>query len=330
MLNKLLLSDASLEDSMGHFGVGHTDDGDDEAGLTCMISNSRIPEDYEPGRFHLFGSGMYTVVKPKSASLFSGLGRHGGTPPIAPLGVEVSADATRLMVVLYCPKAALSPDGTMPLASLPNRTPLLLGPEVTNPLCDTIVFDSEFLTDPFLFLFFFFFFHSGARETEFTNHSVWSHDGHVIMERVSHLKLMSMGLLQTCSYVTEQMQSNVKIDINKFLQAFSIEVDGHHVHPPSWTEREQDSVTSSSNQSHAQIQQMTSTSTPPSTNFLNIDNYCVSRQAEAIRWINLQERRSSIISRVQPTTAEQYQHLRDNVTLDSGPFRRTAKATKGT
>ena len=150
------------------------------------------------------------------------------------------------------------------------------------------------------------------------------------MERVSHLKLMSMGLLQTCSYVTEQMQSNVKIDINKFLQAFSIEVDGHHVHPPSWTEREQDSVTSSSNQSHAQIQQMTSTSTPPSTNFLNIDNYCVSRQAEAIRWINLQERRSSIISRVQPTTAEQYQHLRDNVTLDSGPFRRTAKATKGT
>ena len=158
MLNKLLLSDASLEDSMGHFGVGHTDDGDDEAGLTCMISNSRIPEDYEPGRFHLFGSGMYTVVKPKSASLFSGLGRHGGTPPIAPLGVEVSADATRLMVVLYCPKAALSPDGTMPLASLPNRTPLLLGPEVTNPLCDTIVFDSEFLTDPFLFLFFFFLF----------------------------------------------------------------------------------------------------------------------------------------------------------------------------
>jgi hypothetical protein len=122
---------------MGFFGLtaGHTDDGDDEAGLTCMISNSRIPDDYEAGRFHIFGSGMYTNVKPKSVSMFSGLGRHGGTPPIAPYGQEVLQDATRLMIVLYCPKAALSPSGTsMPLASLPNGTPLLLGPEVTNPL----------------------------------------------------------------------------------------------------------------------------------------------------------------------------------------------------
>ena len=50
------------------------DEGDDEAGLTCMISNSRIPEDYEPGHFHLFGTGMYVIVKPKTASVFSGLG----------------------------------------------------------------------------------------------------------------------------------------------------------------------------------------------------------------------------------------------------------------
>lgn len=121
---------------MGFFGLteGHTDDGDDEAGLTCMISNSRIPEDYEPGRFHLFGMGMYIILKPKTASVFSGLAKHGGTPPIAPYGVTPSEDAIRLMIVFYCPKAALSPDGTsMPLASLPNGTPLILGPEITNP-----------------------------------------------------------------------------------------------------------------------------------------------------------------------------------------------------
>lgn len=125
-----------LESSMGFFGLtaGHTDDGDDEAGLTCMISSSRIPDDYETGRFHLFGAGMYVILKPKTASLFSGLGKHGGTPPIAPKGQTPSEDAVRLMVVLYCPKAALSPDGTsMPLASLPNGTPLILGPEITNP-----------------------------------------------------------------------------------------------------------------------------------------------------------------------------------------------------
>ena len=121
---------------MGFFGLteGHTDEGDDEAGLTCMISNSRIPADYEPGRFHLFGTGMHVILKPKMACLFSGLGKHGGTPPIAPKGVTPSKAAARLMIVCYCPKAALSPNGmSMPFASLPNGTPLILGPEITNP-----------------------------------------------------------------------------------------------------------------------------------------------------------------------------------------------------
>ena len=113
---------------------GHTDDGDNEAGLTCMISNSHIPEDYEAGRFHIFGAGTYIILKPNVASVFSGLQKHGGTPPIAPKGIIPSEDAVRLMIVLYCPKAALSPDGnSMPLASLPNGTPLILGPEITNP-----------------------------------------------------------------------------------------------------------------------------------------------------------------------------------------------------
>jgi hypothetical protein len=121
---------------MVFFGLteGHTDEGDDEAGLTCMISNSRIPEDYEPGRFHLFGAGIYVILKTKTASIFSGLQKHGGTPPIAPKGVIPSEDATRLMIVFYCPTAALSPDGnSMPLASLPNGTPLIFGPEITTP-----------------------------------------------------------------------------------------------------------------------------------------------------------------------------------------------------
>lgn len=309
---------------MGFFGLsaGHTDDGDDEAGLTCMISNSRIPDNYEPGRFHLFGSGMYTVVKPKSISIFSGLGRHGGTPPIAPDGVVVSQDATRLMMVFYCPKVALSPAGTsMPLASLPNGTPLLLGPEVTNPLYDPI-FLCSFISFQFICIY-----HSGARETEFTGHSVWSHDAHIVMEEESHLNLMTMGLLQTCSYVTEQMQSKVTIDVNKFLEAFSIEVDGSRIHPPSWTQSAQDSA---SFRPHAQIQRgSTSNPSSASTNVFDMDSYRTSRQAEAIRWINLQEKRSSIIARLQPTTAEEYQLLRDAVTSDHGPLRRTYKKKTG-
>jgi len=48
---------------MGFFGKGHSDDGDDEGGLTCMISNSQLPDNYEPGRFHIFAIGMYIIVK---------------------------------------------------------------------------------------------------------------------------------------------------------------------------------------------------------------------------------------------------------------------------
>src|ERR1700679_2250973 len=124
---------------MGFFGLtaGHTDDGDDEAGLTCMISNSRLPNDYEPGRFHIFAIGMYVIVKPKTTSIFSGLGKHGGTPPIAPDGVaplQLEA-AVRLMIVFYCPKSILSSEeNSIPFASLPNGTPLTLGPEITAPL----------------------------------------------------------------------------------------------------------------------------------------------------------------------------------------------------
>ena len=121
---------------MGFFGLtaGHTDDGDDEAGLTCMISNSRLPDSYEPGRFHMFGTGTYIIVRPKIASIFSGLGKHGGTPPIAPDGVVPLRAAGRLMMVLYSPQSILSPDGnSIPFASLPNGMPLTLGPEITAP-----------------------------------------------------------------------------------------------------------------------------------------------------------------------------------------------------
>ena len=58
------MSDKGLESAMRFFGLtaGHTNDGNDEAGLTCMISNLCIPDTYEPGRFHLFGIGAYICI----------------------------------------------------------------------------------------------------------------------------------------------------------------------------------------------------------------------------------------------------------------------------
>ena len=169
--------------------------------------------------------------------------------------------------------------------------------------------------------------YSGAWETEFTGHSIWSHDVHVVMEEASHLKLITMGLLQTCSYVTEQMQTKVTINVNKFLEAFSIEVNGSRIHPPSWTTSKNNSVTIEPPTPTPQV----STSNRSTLDKINFDmeDYRTCRQEEAIRWINLQERRSSIIARLQPTAAEEYQNLRDAVTSESGPLRRTVKKQPG-
>lgn len=108
-----------------------------------------------------------------------------------------------------------------------------------------------------------------------------------------------------------------------------MEADGTRIHPSSWTLSEQDSASFGP---HSQIRQASTSnlsSQAMSTNILNMDNYRTSRQAEAIRWIDLQERRSSIISRLQPTTAEEYQHLRDAVTSENAPIRRTVKKKTG-
>ena len=159
---------------------------------------------------------------------------------------------------------------------------------------------------------------SGTRETDFTGHSVWTHDAHVVMDKVSHLNLIAMSLLQTCSYVTEQMRTEVTIDVNKFLEAFSIEVEGGRIHPPSWNRHENNSVT---------ITQ--SSPIPPTPYIFSMDDYRKCRQEEALRWINLQERRSSIIAQLQPVTPDEYNQLRNTVKMETGPLRRKAKKQAG-
>ena len=157
---------------------------------------------------------------------------------------------------------------------------------------------------------------SGARETAVTEHGVWSHDAHVIMQDVSHLKLITMGLLQTCNYVTEQMQTPVFIDVNKFMDSFSIKAkDGRDIHPPSWIEGEGDSVTFSTTIPSP-------SSLAPSQKPFTMDIYCRVRQAEEIRWINLQEKRASIIPRLQPVTPEEYQVRRDAIYAESSRLSR--------
>lgn len=148
-----------------------------------------------------------------------------------------------------------------------------------------------------------------------------------VMEESSHLNLMTMALLQTCGYVIDQMQTEVTMDINKFLEAFSIEGEEGPILPPSWTKTEGDSVAISQ---YARTLPMSPQINPsPIPSSFNMNDYRQCRQAEALRWINLQEKRASIIARLQPVSADEYEKLRNDILSKSGPLLRKQKKKTG-
>jgi hypothetical protein len=131
---------------MGEFGAqdGHIDRCDSAGGLTTMVANSRLPEGYEAGRFHLLGLGCYIKLEHSMTMAFCGLNRHGGSPPIAPPGEELLLHAYRLMTVLYPPQSMMSGAGVQvtPLASLPKGELLKLGPEITSYLWVCLLYEN--------------------------------------------------------------------------------------------------------------------------------------------------------------------------------------------
>ena len=145
------------------------------------------------------------------------------------------------------------------------------------------------------------------------------------MEERSHLNLMTMALLQTCGYVIDQMQTEVTIDINKFLEAFSIEGEGGSIRPPSWTKDEHNLAVITPH-SPALPPQSSSSANPSS---FNMDDYRQCWQVEALCWIDLQEKRASIIARLQPVSAEEYQNQRDAILSKPGPLLRKHKRKTG-
>jgi hypothetical protein len=56
--------------------------------------------------------------------------------------------------------------------------------------------------------------------------------------------------------------------------------------------------------------------------YFTMKDYSHCRRAEALWWINLQEKCASIIARLQPVTPQEYQEHRDAVNSASGPLRR--------
>lgn len=87
-----------------------------------MILNSDLPPNYEQGRFHVPGLGLFIKMKKLRIIIFNGLRMHGGTPPVAPENQTVEPWAYRLAHVLYPPARMLSPRGKTMVAFATGRS----------------------------------------------------------------------------------------------------------------------------------------------------------------------------------------------------------------
>ena len=101
-----------------------------------MLSLVSVPPDegYEPGRFHLLSMGLYIKLDLFKLMGFSGLRKHGGTPPLSPPGKPPADSAYRIMVVMYPPASMLSQSANhrAGFGSLPDGKIFALAPEMTS------------------------------------------------------------------------------------------------------------------------------------------------------------------------------------------------------
>jgi hypothetical protein len=125
---------------MGHFGQknGHIDQKDDPGAETAMLSLVNVPADegYESGRFNLLSMGLYIKLNPFKLMGFSGLRKHGGTPPLSPSGKPPADSACRIMVIMYSPASMLFQlaNHCVAFRLLPNGKIFTLAPEMTSVL----------------------------------------------------------------------------------------------------------------------------------------------------------------------------------------------------
>ncbi|KIM78012.1 hypothetical protein PILCRDRAFT_11469 [Piloderma croceum F 1598] len=129
-------SGASLKKDMGSFGGKHQDLRDGPPAYSAGTSHSKLPDRYDNGCFFLCELGVHIYLTNMQVLHISGLKTHGGSVPTAPEGViDIAEWAYHFFVICYPPGAYINGTGHSALAALPNHSPFILGPEMTNLMC---------------------------------------------------------------------------------------------------------------------------------------------------------------------------------------------------
>ncbi|KDR65409.1 hypothetical protein GALMADRAFT_148722 [Galerina marginata CBS 339.88] len=192
-------SDETLGESMGTAGEEHIDYDDSHGHYTHMSALSDLPDTFDPGRFFVLYPGVFVTLSTFSSVCFSGLRRHGSSPPIAPVAAtdEELSWATRVTLISYPPSGMNGINQRRPLGALAVGGPLYAIPEMITP-------------EPFT-------------ERLSCYPSTFAEDGGVIMPRMSLVTFLARSFLTLVLCILAQLDPVIgaRVDSDTFLRSFS-------------------------------------------------------------------------------------------------------------
>ncbi|RDB29331.1 hypothetical protein Hypma_015020 [Hypsizygus marmoreus] len=196
---------------LGFYGKIHRDKLDHCAYFTHMVVHSDLPQDYDPGRFFIYGLGLYVVLENYTCINFSGLRKHGGQAPTAPRNEAPKPWAYRFVVISYPPEMMMNGQAHSVLAALPNKKVFRLVREISNVRTNS----------------------NSIPYSECTN---WAQDGPIVCDVDAHCKHYGRSLLSSTVYFLNQLplEYDVQLDSDQFLNAISFVVNGERKSLDSW------------------------------------------------------------------------------------------------
>ncbi|KAJ7875413.1 hypothetical protein B0H13DRAFT_2348154 [Mycena leptocephala] len=188
-------STQTLEGSLGFYGGNHNDNKDSPARFTNMTI-----------QFHIPRLGIYFTLRNFDSANFCGLNYHGGTPPVAPRGVNLQKDAYCITFISYPPEKMGEGLGHVVIGAMPTAKDrvLKMSAEMQHIDCDSCI------------------------NRTYVNDANFAADGQVVMDIRPHCVFIAHMFLLLLIFLSNQLPLvyDFRIDSDRLLSAFSFEVDG--------------------------------------------------------------------------------------------------------
>ncbi|KAJ7226513.1 hypothetical protein B0H12DRAFT_1328701 [Mycena haematopus] len=209
----------SLATDMGFYGGAHTDRKDSAGHYSHMSVNSDLPEGYTPGFFFILELGVFIQLDSHASINFSGLRRHGGTPPLcssAP-GAKLYKFAYRFVLIFYPPTRMVNGTARWTLGAMPNNEVFIFPPEMLHAGVSNRIA-------------------KGWPATSSCQRASFVREGVLMMSQEALVTFIIRSLLLLCYYFLLQLPARykVRLDPDIFLQSITMQVDGQRVNTGPW------------------------------------------------------------------------------------------------